>query len=291
MIKFNSIGVYSSLNSKKVSQIASQVSEILENVGIRIFFSKSSLFTSNTKKRLYSDKYLIKNTDLLIAIGGDGTILSSARRFGLKGLPILGINLGNLGFLADIDPEDLTLSLREVIEGNYDLDKRVFLEASLNNDKNTTIALNEAVIHSGSVAQLIEYELFLDGSFVYRQKADGIIVNTPTGSTAYSLSGNGPIVHPNVKSISLLPMFPHSLSARPLLVKDDTKIKVKLVSNKGGTLSMDSHNFIKLKKNDEINISKSNSSLDLIHPKNHNFYSACRNKLGWSLGFPDQDRI
>ena len=291
MKKFKSIAIYSSLKSKKVSQIASQVSEILENIGVKILFAKSSSFTNTTKKRLFSDNYIINNSDLLIAIGGDGTLLSSARKFGSQGLPILGINLGNLGFLTDIAPEDLTLSLREVIEGKYLTDRRIFLQASINKNKDTSIALNEAVVHSGSVAQLIEYELFLDGSFVYRQKADGIIINTPTGSTAYSLSGNGPIVHPAVQTISLLPMFPHSLSARPLLIQDDTEIKVKLVGNRGGTLSMDSHNFINIKKNDEVKIKKSNLTLDLIHPEKHNFYSACRNKLGWSLGFIDQDTI
>ncbi len=286
MKKFKTIGLYSSKKSKDISKIANQIFEILDNIGVSVKASENINGVSPVKKiKSCSDKELIKSCDLLIAIGGDGTLLSSARRFGYKGLPILGVNLGNLGFLTDIAPEDLTSSLIEVINGSYIEDERFFLESSINTKKTKFISLNEVVIHSGKLAQMFEYELCLDGRFVYRQKADGIIISTPTGSTAYSLSGNGPIIHPDVKAINLMPMFPHSLNARPLLVDENVKIEIKVISknNNKTKLSMDSHNSISLKNGDSVTINKSNPKLKLIHPKGHDFYQASRNKLGWSL--------
>jgi NAD+ kinase len=125
---------------------------------------------------------------------------------------------------------------------------------------------------------------------VYRQKADGIIINTPTGSTGYSLSGNGPIVHPSVRAITLLPMFAHSLNTRPLIVEDSSAILIKVCKKGKASLSLDSHNYHLLRSGDLIKITKAKSKLFLIHPFNHNFYSACRNKLGWSLGIPHQHK-
>ena len=235
------------------------------------------------KEETTSREEIIRKADLLIAIGGDGTLLSSARIYGSKELPILGINLGNLGFLTDIAPENLTVSLLDILRGEYFLDDRFFLDAKVNTEEVGQIALNEVVIHSKSIAQLIEYEVFIDDIFVYRQKADGIIVSTPTGSTAYSLSGNGSIIHPSLKGINLLPMFPHSLSARPLIVPDHSEIRIQLFK-KNGSMSLDSHTKLNLQKNDFVTISMAKSKLQLIHPLNHDFYSACRNKLGWSLG-------
>ena len=137
---------------------------------------------------------------------------------------------------------------------------------------------------------MIEYELFIDNNFVYRQKADGIIINTPTGSTGYSLSGNGPIIHPSVKAITLLPMFPHSLDTRPLLVDESSKVVIKMCKRGKASLSLDSHNYCKLKSDDLIEIKKAKSKLYLVHPYNHDFFSACRNKLGWSLGLPEKHK-
>ena len=289
--QFKSIAIYSSINNLKVEKIASQLEEIILNLNLKNVLPASSSITSKLKGRAYSDDYIINNVDLVVAIGGDGTLLSSARKFGSRGLPILGINLGNLGFLTDIAPEDLTTSFKEVVKGSYSKDERSFINSRVNSLNKNNIALNEVVIHSGSIAKLMEYELFIDESFVYRQKADGIIISTPTGSTAYSLSGNGPIVHPAVKAITLLPMFPHSLNTRPLLVDENAEILIK-ICNKGKTnISLDSHSEIKLKQNDLIHLSKAKSTLTLIHPKDHDFYSACRNKLGWSLGIPSKNNL
>ena len=282
--KFKNIAVYSSIDTKKVSLISSQLIEIINNLDLNILMPNSSSIKNDNKLRTFSDRHIVKKCDLVVAIGGDGTLLSAARKFGSFGLPILGVNLGKLGFLTDIAPEDLTSSFQKVLDGEYVQDNRFFLSTSINGSREKLIALNEVVIHSSAIAQLIEYEIFIDGSFVYRQRADGIIISTPTGSTAYSLSGNGPIIHPNVKAINLLPMFPHSLNTRPLLVSDESEIVIKICKKGKTSLVLDSHTQMKLNNSDEIKIYKSKESLTLIHPSDHDFFSACRNKLGWSMG-------
>ena len=290
MSKFKTIALYSSKDDHKVSIIGSQLVEIFSNMGIRVLIAKSSTAIDSRIKRTYSERYIVEKADLLISIGGDGTLLSAARIFGARGLPLMGINVGNIGFLTDISPDDLTNSVKDVLNGNFTEDRRFFLEAKINGQVfgKDHLALNEIVIHSGTVAQLIEYELFIDNKFVYRQKADGIIVSTQTGSTAYSLSGNGPIVHPSVEAIILQQMYPHSLNSRPLLVNMNADIKIIISGSKKAILSLDSHNLYDLKKQDTVSISISQPLLSLIHPLTHDFYSACRTKLGWSLGIQNK---
>ena len=283
---FKKIAIYSSLNNSKVNIIAEQVMEVLTNLGLTCLFPQSSKISRRVVKKVLADKTIIKRADLVIAIGGDGTLLSTARNFGFHGIPILGINLGKLGFLTDIPPEDLTSELTKVIGGNFVTDERIFLEAKIKGKKETFKALNEVVLHSGSIAQLIEYDLFIDNEFVYRQKADGLIVSTSTGSTAYSLSGNGAIISPEVKAISLMPMFPHSLNARTLVTSHEKKISVKVKNNSKAYLSMDSHDNLKVTSGEEVMIQKASQGLTLIHPIEHSFFASCRNKLGWSLGVP-----
>ena len=284
--KFQTIAINATLQNKSTLEISRHCHEVLTNMGINVVFTSNfNKLTNEINTKTLTDRNIIKRADLLLSIGGDGTILSSARKFGSLGLPILGVNLGKLGFLSDIAPEEISQGLAEVLSGKYKEDNRIFLKATVNGENESQIALNEIVIHSGTIAQLIEYELFIDGKYVYRQKADGIIFATPTGSTAYSLSGGGPIVHPSVKSIIITPMFPHSLSSGTLIVEEKSLIEVKIISSKGKVkLSLDSHNTYSLNKGDLIEISKNLSTFKLIHPENHDFFEGCRKKLGWSSG-------
>ena len=283
--KFSHISLSTSSKDSRVLPIASQVYEILNNAGIKVSFDNSLLdLERKLKKRSNSEAYIVKNSQLLIAIGGDGTMLNCSRRYGSQGIPILGINLGKVGFLTDISPDEITTRLLEVIKGDFIKEKRSFLEASLQGTKDSHLALNEVVIHSGAIAQLIDFDLFINDRFVYRQKADGLIISSPSGSTAYSLSGGGPIVLPSVKAITLLPMVPHSLlNTSPLVVDDDSKIKIEMIGKKSkAVLSMDSHNSVNLKEGNIVHLTMRKSSLTLIHPPGHDFFEACRNKLGWS---------
>ncbi len=280
--KFQTVALFSSKINENTMKIASQIDEVLNSMGIEVLFTDSFSSQRIKKNKLYSNKYIIKKSDLLIAIGGDGTLLSSARIFGSNDLPILGVNLGNIGFLTDINPENLTSSLIDIINGNFIKDERFLLNALVNNQQKNNIALNEVVIHSGLVAQLIEYELFIDNEFVYRQKSDGLIISSPTGSTAYSMSAGGPIIHPSLNSINIVPMSPHSLNTRSLVIESTRRISIRLLSKKGAKLSLDSHNILPLKHEDEVTVLQDDSRLNLIHPVGHNFYDACRNKLNWS---------
>ena len=285
-LKFKSVAIYSSLNNKTVNNIANQVLEVLSNLGINCLFPSSSKIKSKYIKKVHTDKTVSKRADLVIAIGGDGTLLSTARNFGYYDIPVLGINLGNLGFLTDIAPADLTFELKKIMEGSFVKDKRIFLEAGVEGKNERYKALNEIVLHSGSIAQLIEYDLFIDNEFVYRQKADGLIISTPTGSTAYSLSGNGPIISPEVRAITLLPMFPHSLNARTLITGHDKQIRLRVRGKSKAYLSMDSHHNLRVSSKEDVYIQKASTELTLIHPTDHSFFSSCRDKLGWSLGVP-----
>ena len=284
MNKFKRVAIYSSKNDKQILEIASHCIEVLKNQEIEIILTDNLVSLKKSGLKVYKNQNnLINKTDLIISIGGDGTLLGCARRYGFFGIPVLGINLGNLGFLADIPPEAISNSLLEVINGNYIKDSRFFLEANLTHKNKKFIALNEIVIHSGAIAQLIDYEVYIDSLFAYRQRADGLIINTPTGSTAYSLSGGGPIVHPGLDAITLLPMFPHSLNTSPLVINSKSEIKIVLKKNKSrAMLSLDSHDSLMLKAEDSLIIKKARSELTLIHPLGHDFFSSCRNKLGWS---------
>jgi len=284
--KFSKIALYSTSQGESVISIARQIFEILSNVEVETLCDDNlSGLEELIGLKSLSTKAIVEKADLLIAIGGDGTMLNCSKKYGAKGIPILGINLGKLGFLTDIAPDEITTRLIEVVKGNFVEDKRFFLEAFVQNQNQneSLIALNEIVIHSGAIAQLIEFNLFIDDHFVYRQKADGLIVSSPTGSTAYSLSGGGPIVHPGVDAITLLLMFPQSLSTSSLLVRADSSIRIELTNPQlTAQVSFDSHDSLTVKGIQEINISKSTSVLNLIHPLDHDFFGGCRNKLGWS---------
>ena len=284
--KFSKIALSSTSQDEKVISIARQIFEILSNVEVETLYDDNlSVLEELTGLKSLSTKAIVEKADLLIAIGGDGTMLNCSKKYGSKGIPVLGINLGKLGFLTDIAPEEITTKLIEVIKGNFVEDKRFFLEASMQSQNESLIALNEIVIHSGAIAQLIEFNLFINDHFVYRQKADGLIINSPTGSTAYSLSGGGPIVHPGVDAITLLLMFPQSLSTSPILVRADSSIRIELTNPQlSAQVSFDSHDSLTVKGIQEINIFKSTSTLNLIHPLDHDFFGGCRNKLGWSSG-------
>jgi NAD+ kinase len=201
-------------------------------------------------------------------------------------VPVIGINRGTLGFLTDILPEELELQLEDVLGGNYSVETRFLLDVAATTDKGQEqigCALNDVVLHPGSSAQMIEFELFVDDKFVYSQVSDGLIVATPTGSTAYALSAGGPIMHPGLNAVVLVPMYPHSLSSRPIVVDGDSEIRLVIAANntRQPQLSCDGEIRLSTSPGDEILVTKKAVPLKLIHPTEHSFYQACRSKLGW----------
>jgi NAD+ kinase len=230
---------------------------------------------------------LEQDCDLIIVIGGDGSFLSTARRLKNYQIPITGLNLGHLGFLTEISPATLQKQITEIISGNFILDERFFLQAKIVRnfkDFDREIALNDVVIHPGESARIIEYELYIDDKFVYRQRADGLIIATPTGSTAYALSAGGPVMNPNLDAIVIAPMHPHLLTNRPLVVHGNSNIKVVVTKETSNLprISCDGQIHLKSCYQDEIIIRKSTENIKLYNPPDYNFYKSCRSKLSWN---------
>ncbi|OGO75235.1 MAG: NAD(+) kinase, partial [Chromatiales bacterium RIFOXYA1_FULL_46_5] len=227
-----------------------------------------------------------KNCDLAIVVGGDGNMLGAARVLARFGVAVLGVNRGNLGFLTDLSPEDFESPLAAVLAGDFVTEKRNLLEVEVyRNDcvKSSNSAVNEAVLHADKVAHMIEFEAYINGEFVFSQRSDGLIVSTPTGSTAYSLSGGGPILTPELDAMSLVPMFPHTLSSRPLVVSGTSEIVLKVSQSNDAHLqvSCDSHVILAVMPGDEIRIRKHPKPLKLVHPPGYSYFNVLRNKLGW----------
>ncbi|MDD5374111.1 MAG: NAD(+)/NADH kinase [Acidithiobacillus sp.] len=226
------------------------------------------------------------SSDLVIALGGDGTLLGTARQTAQSGIPILGINQGRLGFLADLSINQINEALPPILEGHYQQDLRSILHAELwrsGERVHTGLAVNEVFIHKGGGESMIELQVQMDGRFVYTQRADGLIIATPTGSTAYAMSAGGPILTPTLAALLLVLICPHTLTARPLAVADSVEIVARLTaSRQPAALSLDSHCSVPLEIGDEIVIRRASCAARFIHPEEENFFQILRGKLHWA---------
>ena len=232
--------------------------------------------------------------DLAIVVGGDGSMLSAARSMCRHNTPVLGVNRGRLGFLTDISPDEIESKVAAVLDGAYELEQRFLLEAEVERGGEIIAradALNDVVVNSGSSARMIEFDLQVDATFVCRQRADGIIIATPTGSTAYSLAGGGPIMHPALDAVALVPMFPHTLSSRPIVVDGNSRIRIDIGEGNRihPAVSCDGQATVAAQPGDAVHVFKKEHRLSLIHPIGHSFYASCRDKLRWSNTLLEQD--
>jgi NAD+ kinase len=224
-------------------------------------------------------------SQLLLVLGGDGTLLAAARVAAPRGIPILPINMGSLGFLTSFTLEELYPALEDTLAGRVSISERVMLQTELiRADKliDQQRVLNEAVINKGALARMIDLELIIDNDFVCRYKADGLIVASPTGSTAYSVSAGGPIIHPGVEAFVITPICPHTLSDRPVVVRDSSVIEMKLSGNTESVfLTLDGQKGIVLQANDHVRITRAQELLKLIQPTRKSYFEILRNKLKW----------
>jgi NAD+ kinase len=226
-----------------------------------------------------------ENADLVVSVGGDGTLLTTTRLLVDYQVPLVGINLGRLGFLADVTMLELKQHLDEIFEGNYSIEKRFLLQGEIDLHKGQTsshIGLNDIILHSHESVSMIEFEVFSDGKLINRQRADGLIVSTPTGSTAYSLSGGGPIMHPSLQAISLVPICPHTLSNRPIVLPADRQIDIHLSHNMQALVSFDGVTRAIINDQDKIHIQRYHKEITLLHPAGYNYFHILRAKLNWS---------
>ncbi|QCR35250.1 NAD(+) kinase [Nissabacter sp. SGAir0207] len=227
-----------------------------------------------------------QQADLAVVVGGDGNMLGAARVLARYDIKVIGVNRGNLGFLTDLDPDNAQQQLADVLEGEYLDEQRFLLEAQVkrgNEQCRLGTAINEVVLHPGKVAHMIEFEVYIDDRFAFSQRSDGLIISTPTGSTAYSLSGGGPILTPTLDAIALVPMFPHTLSARPLVINSSSTIRLRFSQISSDLeISCDSQIALPIQEGEEVVIRRSAFHLNLIHPKDYSYFNTLSTKLGWS---------
>ena len=284
---FRKIGLVGRSQQSGLQEVLQQLLGLLQARGLEVMLEdRLGEVLPDYNQRLASRDEIGQEADLIIVVGGDGSLLSAARTLARYETPVLGINRGRLGFLTDITPDEMAQLIPEVLDGKFERESRFLLDADVRRDGHVmgrADALNDVVVNSGTSAQMIEFELYINDTFVYRQRADGLIVSTPTGSTAYSLSGGGPIMHPTLDAMVLVPMFPHALSSRPIVVDGDSEIRVDILDRNRihPPVTCDGQVNMTARPGDSVYINKKPHRLTLLHPVDHSFYASCRDKLRW----------
>lgn len=287
MDAFRNVGLIGRPGSDEVAQTLRHVIAVLQRHGCHVIIDTDIENLLGAHGLQVGDGRLMgESCDLVVVVGGDGCFLGAARTLSRYGTPLVGVNRGRLGFLTDLMPTELDASLGAILEGNYEVEKRFLLDAEVRRDQHPVgggPALNDVVIRASESVHMVEFDLFIDGHAVYNQRSDGMIIATPTGSTAYALSGGGPIMHPKLDAIVLVPMHPHTLTSRPLVVDGNSEIKLVIRSeNNSPLVSCDGQPGVRAVAGDVISVRKRAQKLTLLHPRGHDFYNACRSKLGWS---------
>ena len=285
---FKKIVIISSNYTKVISDTLLTVIALLEKRGIEVFLDDkcSEIFPKLTDKVVETSNFENKEYDLAIAIGGDGTILRAANIVANHDIPLLGINRGRLGFLADIPSDSVEPMLKKILDGEFFEDVRFQLHCEVFRKNKLTHehdAFNEVMIQKGNIGKLIEFETKVNGVYVHSQRADGMIVSSPTGSTAYALASGGPIIHPKLDALLLVPICPHTLSNRPIVIDGNSQVELTMKESKieHGSLTCDGELICDLIEDDKILIYKKDRKIRLIHLLNHDHYSVLRAKLAW----------
>jgi NAD+ kinase len=285
---FKRIGLVGRSKQPGLREVVEELLALLESRELEVVLEdRLGELVSDHRHQLASCDEIGQDADLVIVVGGDGSLLSAARTLAKYETPVLGVNRGRLGFLTDITPDEIAQQVPEVLDGRYELESRFLLDACVYRAGKVVgraDALNDVVVNSGTSAQMIEFELYVNDVFVYRQRADGLIVSTPTGSTAYSLSGGGPIMHPTLDAMVLVPMFPHALSSRPIVIDGNSEIRVDILARNRihPPVTCDGQVNMTARPGDSVHISKKAHRLTLLHPVGHSFYASCRDKLRWA---------
>lgn len=287
MENFRNVGLIGRPGNTTVADTLEYLQRFLEGRGIKVIYDEdTAALLSRPGLQVGTRAQLGEACDLIIVVGGDGSLLHAARSLVRFNKPVLGINRGRLGFLTDVSPDEIDAKVGAVLDGDYAIEQRFMLNMEVRSNGTPTgeaTALNDVVLYAGKSVHMIEFELYIEGQFVYRQRSDGLIIATPTGSTAYALSGGGPIMHPRLDAMVLVPMHPHTLSSRPIVVDGNSEIKLLMCTEEiNPMVSCDAQAGISLRAGDWVYVNKHPFKLRLLHPPGHDFYEACRTKLGWS---------
>ncbi len=289
MSKFSKIGLMGKPNNPEVKSTFQTLIDFLADMKLKVFLDEACAFLGDTSSlTVLKASEMVTKVDVVIVVGGDGSMLSAARTVLEANVPIIGVNRGHKGFLTDISPQAIAQGLRPMLKGEVVVEKRFLLEAALTR-QDTVIsvnpALNDVVLYSGHVARMVELEALVDGAYVYKMRSDGIILATPTGSTAYSLSAGGPIVHPSLEAISMVPMHPHTLTTRPIALPASSDIELKVTSDNqlSPRLSWDGQIHADVNQGDIIKVRRHKKELKLLHPKDYDYFQTLRGKLAWHI--------
>jgi NAD+ kinase len=285
MPAFKTIALIGRTNSPEVAAGLATMGDYLRNQGRQVLLEKETAANSGIKNFPAVEYAEIGATaDLAVVQGGDGSMLNAARNLALHRVPLVGVNLGRLGFMTDIASSNMLEAMGQILAGRHALEERTMLAAEVirGGVPTLTFALNDAVVNKGAVGRLIEFLVHIDGEFVYDLRADGLIVATPTGSTAYALSSDGPILHPSVPGFALVPICPHTLSNRPIMVSDRSVIEITLKRSIDARLHFDGQLECELQEGDRVIVRRAEHTITFVHPPGYSYYAMLREKLHWS---------
>lgn len=285
--EFRIVALVGKYQSADVAEALTRMACFLQKHGLEVWLEAGTAQTvgRDCTARVASFDLIGEHADLVIVMGGDGTMLTTARALAGHTLPLVGINQGRLGFLTDVSHDDMFARISEILNGRFLRERRSLLEAEVWRHGariHSATALNDIVLSRGETGRMIEFELHVDGEYIYSQRSDGMIVATPTGSTAYALSANGPILHPRLAGIVLVPLCPHGLTYRPLALAQDSCVELVILGERGGVVHSDGQTLFDAQAGDRIRILRSDQGVTLLHPENYSYFNVLREKLHWS---------
>lgn len=288
--QFAEIGIVTRPNTPDIAETLRRLACFLADDGIRVFIDEESAQAGLVDDGLLSRCSILSKDEmgthcaLVIVLGGDGTFLSVARCLAPFRVPLIGINQGHLGFLTQVDGDAMLTAVAGMLTGKYLPEERILLECSLwrdNRETATALALNDVVISRGGMGQMIGFEVFINGEFVYTQRSDGLIVSTPTGSTAYALAAGGPIMQPTLRALALVPICPQSMTNRPIAVPDSCEIDILITKAADARVHFDGQSYQDIQSMDRIVIRRYRHGLRVLHPTDYQYYKTLRQKLHW----------
>ncbi|MDO8346711.1 MAG: NAD kinase [Rugosibacter sp.] len=285
-VVFRTVALVGKHQSPEVAESLLLLAAFLREQGIEVLLEESTAVAVGAHGYLAASyETLGQRADLAVILGGDGTLLNAARQLAESEVPLVGVNQGQLGFMTDIARETMLDSMRSILAGNYSREQRFLLDAEVVRQGTRifqTLALNDVVVNKGDIGRLIELEVKVDGELIHVLRADGLIVSTPTGSTAYALSANGPILHPAVAGIAIVPLCPHALSYRPITISDSSIVDIRVLAPHEGRIHFDGQAHCDAQGDDVIRIRRAGCALTLLHPPGYSYFAMLREKLHWS---------
>lgn len=288
---FRTVGIVAKRQDRRVAGTLHRLCAHLRSLKRAVLLDESASSYLGPGFEAVSRKELSRRCDLVVVVGGDGTLLEASRSLAPAGVPLLGVNQGRLGFMVDVNPADMKATLTEIFRGQFVRERRLLLSARIHRGarrRGPFVAINDVVIRNQAAVRMLEFETWRGSHFISRHRADGLIVSSPTGSTAYALSGGGPVLHPTLEAIALVPICPHTFADRPIVVGCEEPVRIVLSGAPGtrAVFTCDGQVNEPLVPGDAVEVRRAKAVLELIHPPAYDYFQILRNKLHWGRG-PD----